>query len=179
MIPFQNTAGAYTGAIDASPSSRFIPVSGGGQFAFSNSAGGAVGPFQASLTIPTTPITWSQRTALNQQTVSRTKGLTVTWSNGDPNSYVQISGRSMGSLGSTGIVEFTCSAPASAGQFTIPNTVLASLPAASLTANIADPAYVPVLQVTQSSLPLSLTLTGLDFASIQSIVSYTIMVSYQ
>jgi hypothetical protein len=179
MIPFQNTAGAYTGGIDSSPSDRFIPAGGGGQFTFSNGNSGAAGQFQASLTVPTTPFNWSQRTALNQQTVNRAKGLTVTWSNGDPNSYVQISGRSMGSLGSTGVVEFTCSAPASAGQFTIPSTVFASMPAASLTQNIADPAYVPILQVAQLSLPQSFSVPNLDFASIQFIASYSIMVSYQ
>jgi hypothetical protein len=177
LIPFQNTAGAYSGGIDASPGNLFISGSGGGQFMFSNGDGGdAIGPFQTSITTASAQFNWPQRTPLNRLPVSRAGGFTVTWSNADPNSYVQISGRSPGSVGT---VEFTCSAPASAGSFVIPDAVLESVPAASLTANISDPAYVPILQVAQFSLPQLFSGPNLDFASVQSIVSYSIVVSYQ
>jgi uncharacterized protein (TIGR03437 family) len=178
LIPFQNTAGSYSGGLDTSPANRFIPASGGGQYTFSNGAGGgAIGPFQANSAIIASPLfNWPQGTTLNMGTVNLNSGITVNWSSGDPNSYVQISGRSPGP---EGIVAFTCSAPATAGQFTIPSSVLTAVPAASIAANITNPAFVPILQITQLSLPQSFAAPSLDFASVQSIVSYTIVVNYQ
>jgi hypothetical protein len=60
--------------------------------------------------------------------VSRANGITFTWTGGAANSIVQIQGgNSTDNTGSNG-VSFTCFAAASAGTFTIPPSVLLTLP---------------------------------------------------
>ncbi len=181
LIPFQNSAGAYSGIIGGGNNQpMFIPESGGGQYTFANGTGGAdVGSFQAGLTLASPLLAWPQRTTLNRSTMSLSGGLTVAWSNGNANSFVQISGRSAPPNSSPTIfVEFTCSVPAAAGQFTIPATVLLYLPP-SVTSPDVDPSLTPLLQVSQLSLPQSFAAPNLDFDSVQSIVSITIVVYYQ
>jgi hypothetical protein len=65
-------------------------------------------------------LAWPQRTSLERTTLSRSGGLTLTWSNGNAGSFVQISGRSVSADSSSVPAQFTCSVPAAAGQFTIP-----------------------------------------------------------
>ena len=97
----------------------FIPDSGG-TFNFDNGPGGPdIGAFKASLTLGT-PLVWSN--AANITTVNRSNGVTVTWTGGSPNSYVQVSGTAVAASGSPGAVAvfFTCAAPVAANQFTVP-----------------------------------------------------------
>jgi uncharacterized protein (TIGR03437 family) len=101
-----------------------------GQYTVDNGAGGTdVGPFQAMLTIPNPPFTWTNQNSI--LTVPRTQDLTVTWSGGDSaNEYVVIGGASTRTdlqvIGS-----FVCTERSSAGQFTVPSEVLSNLPASS------------------------------------------------
>jgi len=177
LILDQNTAGAYTGAIDASPNSLFISNGGGGQFTFDNGSGGSdVGQFQASLTLASPLISWPQAAGLNGGSAGLS-GLTVNWSGGDPNGFVLISGRSTYFAASNVITEFTCAAPSAAGQFTIPDSVARSMPTGSI--QYANPAFVPVLQLVQSSLPQTFSAPSLDFATIQAITSVTIVVAFK
>lgn len=74
------------------------------------------------------------------------------------------------------IVEFTCAAPASAGSLTIPDTVLLSMPGSNI--SFVDPGLVPILQVMEASQPQTFTASGLDFATIQSMISYSVGVNY-
>jgi uncharacterized protein (TIGR03437 family) len=61
--------------------------------------------------------------------VNRSQGVTVTWTGGDPNGFVYVSGNSILAQGNGAM--FTCTAPASAGTFTVPSMVTMSLPASS------------------------------------------------
>ena len=54
--------------------------------------------------------------------IDRSNPLTITWSGGDSNGYVQISGHARGA-------SFVCAAPTSPGEFTIPSSILLGLPA--------------------------------------------------
>jgi len=130
-----------------------------GNYTIDNSSGGAdIGAFKASLTIPE-PLVWTNKDAV--RSVSGSKNVTITWSGGGPNDVVSI-------IGITGLAsilidtEFFCSAPASAGTFTIPSEVLALLPQAGLDASHEPGAdlivgLVPSLAQTNFSAP------GLDF----------------
>jgi hypothetical protein len=57
--------------------------------------------------------------------IDRTQPLTITWSGGDSNGWVDIQGYA--GVG-TYNVSFECAAPTSAGQFTIPSSILLAMP---------------------------------------------------
>jgi hypothetical protein len=150
-------AGAYFSTItplDAGPSikvtgpngSQTIPANGQGQATLTDGAGGNflspgaytvtgtgganVGSFSAPYTIPTPPILTSPTTGPSGPPVpvNRANGITFTWTGGAANSYIQIQGgNSTDNSGAVG-VSFTCSVAASAGTFTIPPSVLLTLP---------------------------------------------------
>lgn len=114
-------------------STAIIP-STGGAFTFDNGSGGPdVGPFEAKLNVSlATPLVWTNRPAITE--INRATGQLIKWTGGLPGSYVNIFGYSsvhqFGHFpnGSTLYAYFTCSAPASAEQFTVPAAVLNSLP---------------------------------------------------
>ncbi len=124
--------GSYTEPFGTSPA---IVPSTGGTFTFDNGSGGTdVGAFTASLSGSlTTPLVWTNRSAITA--VERAKGQSITWTGGSPGSYVSIFGYSSFAVGAPEggntflYAYFTCSAPVSDGQFTVPATVLESLPA--------------------------------------------------
>lgn len=101
-----------------------------GPYTADNGAGGTdVGPFQAALTIPQATFTWANQDTITE--VDRTKDLTVTWTGADPaNEFVAVAGISA-NVDSDVSGAFVCSAQPSAGSFTVPSTVLSSLPANS------------------------------------------------
>jgi hypothetical protein len=114
--------------------STFIP-STGGTFTFSNGSGGAnVGPFTVNLTFPNPPLVWTNQSAA--ATVTRSSGLTVTWTGGSSGTYVSISGNSSSTAGVSGM--YTCIAPVSAGTFTVPVYVLGTLPAGTGTTTVTN-----------------------------------------
>jgi uncharacterized protein (TIGR03437 family) len=128
--------------------SSFISKSGG-SFSFSNGPGGTnVGAFNTSITLPP-EVTWTNMSAAS--TVNRSQGLTITWSGGTPGTFVEIDGTAPTTDGSL-TQEFTCAAPASAGQMTVPPSVLLAMPAASN----------GQLIVYTYALPVAFTATGLD-----------------
>lgn len=103
-----------------------IPPSGG-SFTFDNSTGGVdVTAITASLSVGA-PLTWTNMSSFT--TVNRANSATVTWTGGS--GYVQIVGSSFSAqdAASSYAGTFICTAPASAGTFTIPSSVLRSIPA--------------------------------------------------
>ena len=161
-----NQNGVYQGTGPQLP--VFIPTSGG-TFTVSNGTGGNdIGPFSVTVTL-TNPLTWSNQSGLG--TVTRSQGATVQWTGGDPNSFVQISGKSATTSNNQPVgAFFNCTAPVSAGQFTVPATVLQSLPAGSGAA---------FLTVANYTYPKAFTASGLDLGSMSAFVAYTSPVSYQ
>ena len=98
-----------------------------GTFTAAGAGGAAVGPFTATVTIPASPTLVSP---VNNATVSRSSGLTVTWTGGGSgNVLMEVAGCTDSSC-NTGAVA-ACSAPASTGTFTIPPSVLLALPTGS------------------------------------------------
>ncbi len=105
----------------------FIPTADG-TLIFDNGTGGAdVGAFTANLTLGA-PLVWLNEAAIT--TVNRSNGVTVNWAGGAANSYVQISGMSVARSGPLVVLNafFTCAAPVTANQFTVPPAVLLALP---------------------------------------------------
>ena len=123
-----------------------------GTWNVSNGAGGAdVGPLSFRLPVPQ-PITWTNRDSLIGGTIDRTQPLTITWSGGDSNGYVDIQGYtfsaaplSFADQNGFFFVGFECSAPVAAGQFSIPPSILLGMP--------PNPSPSSNLQVSTFALP--------------------------
>jgi len=95
-----------------------------GAYTFSGPGGADVSPFSASFTIPA--FTWTNKPANNGVlTVNRQQALTINWTGGDPNGYVQIQGSSGNNSAQA---NFTCSFPTAPGTATIPPNVLLAMP---------------------------------------------------
>jgi uncharacterized protein (TIGR03437 family) len=123
---------------------------------FSNPGGPDVGPSNFSFTMPA-KVTWTNQNNLSGNPIDRTQPLTITWSGGDSNGYVDIVGT--GQTGPAGAPAFTsyfqCAAPTAGGSFTIPAAVLQGLP--------AGPGAYSSLQVSTNTMVLTLpAITGFD-----------------
>lgn len=91
-----------------------------GDYTLTGFGGSDVGAFQVRMSMPP-PIVWTNAASITN--VTRSQGVTVTWTGGDPTGFVYITGYS-GAM-------FTCTAPASAGAFTVPPLVTNALPASA------------------------------------------------
>lgn len=100
---------------------------GAGSYSITGPGGANVGPFSATLTIGN-PLVWTNTD--DAKTVTRSSPLTVRWTGGDSGSIVTITGTSVTTSGSGGA--FICLANRSAGQFTIPASIMTQLPASSV-----------------------------------------------
>jgi len=109
--------GFYTGTVPTIPST-------GGAYVFNGSGGTDVGGFSTTVSFPNPLLVWTNQGAA--ATVARNQGLTVNWTGGPSGSYVIISGSS---ASGTATGSYTCFAPQSAGQFTVPSYILLGLPA--------------------------------------------------
>jgi uncharacterized protein (TIGR03437 family) len=124
--------GDISDSVPPGASPQIIPPTGGA-FTFDNGPGGPdVGPFTATLTVNVAPqLVWTNSSAITA--VNRASGQQVTWTGGIPGSYISIFGYtvapqySAAGSGSDVYTAFICTAPLSAGQFTIPAAVLESL----------------------------------------------------
>lgn len=148
--------GYYTSVPDAFGS--LVP----GTYQVTSSGGSGVAPFSASLTVPI-DLTWTNQNALTSSGINRANPLTVNWSGGDPTAFAVIVGSSA-NPNTAGIsigASFTCVAPIGANTFTIPPSVLLSLPATAS-------GGTGVLAVGTVSAPQSFEATGLTAAYLAS-----------
>jgi uncharacterized protein (TIGR03437 family) len=116
-----------------------------GTYTFTGSGGKDVGSFKVALNVQA-PLSLTNRAAL--QTITRSQGATVTWSGGFPNGDVQVNS---GVGGPFGTLRFYCHAPSSAGQLTIPPSILLAMPPGGGT-----------LVVTNYTAPQTVSASGLD-----------------
>jgi uncharacterized protein (TIGR03437 family) len=127
-------------------------VAAGGAFTFKGSGGADVGSFTSTITLANPVLTWTNQTAA--ATIDRTQGLTVTWTGGNPGSFVFITGDSSTTTAtSLGVIGgYTCLAKVEDGQFTVPSYILLSLPPGNGGTEV------------QNYITSSLSATGLDMA---------------
>ena len=166
--PVPATAPPPPGSFAATLPAGFIPPATGGTFTFTGTGGKDVGPFTASISY-TNPVSWSNMTAIT--TVSRSQGVTLNWTGGDPHSYILISGGSSSPqtpqypvLGAG----FFCYAATSAGSFTIPSSVLLAMPIGQGS-----------LTLQNATTPQPFTASGLTYGDIAASFSFSIIVPYQ
>lgn len=126
MTKSTQVAGTYSGTFVSgiSQSSYLVP----GSYSISGPGGADVGVFQASLTAGAS-LNWTNQSSIT--TVNRSQDLNITWTGGGTG-LVTIAGTSVAGTGNAAIgAVFTCTAPASLGQFTVPAAVLLALPVSS------------------------------------------------
>jgi uncharacterized protein (TIGR03437 family) len=179
-MPLQSSANADT-YLTGSSNTSFIPASGG-TFTFNNGSGGPdVGAFtSAQLQVPA-PLVWTNMNAIT--TVTRSAGVTVQWTGGDPGTYATITGYSIGSLNGSSSQfvggAFTCLAPVPAGQFTVPSAVLLSLPASYALSEGGVGFALGSLSVGNYVKPVALNAPGIDYGYVSAGFVDTNTVTYQ
>jgi hypothetical protein len=144
------------GAFYANLAVGAIPQSGG-SFTFTGSGGADVGPFTATINLSPL-LAWTNTSAA--ATIDRTQGLLLTWTGGNPGTYVYIGGTSLSTptLG----VGYTCLAPVDAGQFTVPSYILSALPAGNGGTSLQNVLYSTL---SASGLDVGLALGGSSFST--------------
>jgi uncharacterized protein (TIGR03437 family) len=124
------------------------PSVASGTYTFTASGGANVGSFKVSVNFQT-PLTLTNKSAL--AVITRSQGATVTWSGGFPNGDVQVNA---GIGDQYGTVRFYCHAPSSAGQLTIPASILMAMPAGGGSLTVTN--TTPFQTVTASGLDVGL-----------------------
>jgi uncharacterized protein (TIGR03437 family) len=102
-----------------------------GTWGFSNSGGADVSPLNFNFPVAA-QVTWTNEVALaTGNAIPRSKALTITWTGGDANGFVDILGQAQigPSQNPTFTFYFDCSAPTAAGQFIIYPSTLLAMPA--------------------------------------------------
>jgi hypothetical protein len=102
-----------------------------GTYTFTGTGGPDIGMFSTQLTLPGGGSSYTTSTLNNVTSVTRSQGLTVTWTlpkNSDADlMFIQISGYAFAPNFPYG-ADFVCNVPLAAGRFTIPPAVLLALP---------------------------------------------------
>jgi uncharacterized protein (TIGR03437 family) len=146
--------GGYNSMISANGS-----YLGAGAYTVSAPGGADVPKFNAQITIPTMPtMTSPVPDTPNPTAVTRSSGLTVTWTGGQPNQVIQLEGFNATDNTYNIGADFVCAVPATAGTFTIPPSVLQAVPAGSFGG----------LTLRSFATPVSITGTGLNVAFMQA-----------
>lgn len=128
--------------------------------AFTLTAPGGSGQGAVSFNVPMPqPVAWTNMNQLLATKIDRTQPLSITWTGGDANGFVEIIG--LAQLGPqnapTYTIGFDCTAPVSASQFTIPAAVLQAMPSGAS-------AYAS-LQVNTDAIPGNIgSVPGFDFS---------------
>ena len=154
------------------PTDYFISIGQGyyspGNYTVTGPGGADVGPFTAMLAIPSLAV-WTNQASLT--TVTRANGLTVTWTGG-ASQYILITGGSFTDTSlNTGAI-FFCLASGDAGTFTVPASVLLTLPAVAASPN-------GYLTFQPAASPVTFTATGLTLGSIDFNSNVTNQVTYK
>ena len=185
LMPEPSNKGGYTATLGGGSGPGALPLYlSQGSYAIDNGSGGAdVKSFKFNIPVPP-PLNWTNMNSVGP--IIRANGQLVTWTGGDPNGIVTISGDSIvistDSNGKSTAVGafFTCHAPDSAGQFTIPAPVLLSLPPSSVISPVPGVSIdVGSLSLGASSLPVTFTAEGLDYGFAGSSVTTAKTLAYQ
>lgn len=151
------------GAFYSLLTSGAIPQTGG-TFTFTGSGGADVGSFTSTIVFTNPLLTWTNQSVA--ATIDRTKDLQVTWTGGNPGTYVFISGTSTTPPPQL-IGAFTCLAKVDDGKFTVPSYILSALPAGKGGTLIQNNVYS------------ALSASGLDIGLADGDVSFSVTSTYQ
>jgi hypothetical protein len=131
-----------------------------------------VQPPTHTITLPQ-PFHWNEQTTIRE--IDRTQPVTLTWTGGDANTYVVVTGLAMDPA--SVYTQFACTAPTSAGAITIPRDILASM----IPSFVNPGSTVPTGQLFMYNyvLPQKFTASGVDSGNVSYFVGYTTLVDYK
>jgi len=155
--------GAYYAPLTAAD----IPPSGG-VYTFKGTGGADVGAFTSTVTLANPLVTWTNPSVAAN--IDRSQPLKITWTGGNPGSYLFISGSSTvvtTTLADRVTVGYTCLAKVEDGQFTVPSHILSSLPAGSGSAAV------------QNSVDVPLSAPGIDIGSTTAAITYSVLSQFK
>jgi uncharacterized protein (TIGR03437 family) len=145
-----------------------------GTYTVTAPGGSSVGGFTASIDISSSAaaFVWTNEKTVATSAIDRSQPLTITWTGGDPNGFVDITAIGSTATASggpvTGVTPGTlveCLVSSSAGTFTIPTFVLSALPSTQASASIIPPGELLVGPASGAT-KVSPTPSGLDAAYI-------------
>ena len=176
MTPVAQSPGNYSAQLSGQPTDPFggggTPYLDPGAYTFDNGSGGsAVGAFRTTHTMPAA-LTWTNEASITA--VTRSQGVLITWTGGDPNSFVYISGSSVNTTNNVGAV-FVCMERASVGSFTVPSGVLLALPAGAAGATFPTGSLI----VGSVTTPSRFNAPGLDAGYVSASSFTSKLVNYQ
>ncbi len=152
------SGGTYKGTLSANGS--YLSA---GTYMVSVPGGGDVAKFSVPVTIPAMPtMTYPTPDAKSPTAATRADGLTVTWTGGQANELIQIEGFNATDNTYSAGADFLCTAPATAGTFTIPPSVLLAMPPGSF-GGLVLRSYVTPVSI--SGTGLSIAYLNADYAS--------------
>jgi uncharacterized protein (TIGR03437 family) len=128
------SAGSFATVLGSSDSGQMYLNPG--SYTFNGSGGAAVGSFQGQVQMPG-PVAWTNQNTFT--TVNRSQSATLQWTGGASGGHVYITGASFATSSGPGAM-FSCTASASAGQFTLPSIVLLALPPSAA----STPGYISI-----------------------------------
>jgi uncharacterized protein (TIGR03437 family) len=147
-----------------------------GTYTVTAPGGTAVGGFTATIDVSSSAAAfqWTNQKAVATSAIDRSQPLTITWTGGDPDGFVDItaigstatavSGPVTGANGTPGaLVE--CLVSANAGTFTIPSFVLSALPNTQASGSVIPPGEL-LVGPASGAVKVSPTPSGLDAAYI-------------
>jgi len=170
--------GTYFGLLNASDGSRYLW--GGLSYSVSGPGGSDIGSFSVTQKLNSTAALIAS--PASGQSVSLKSDLTVQWSGGNPNQqngYFTIGGVSFADEAQTQYMEFQCSAPISASQFTVPAWVLSTLPASAIAHNGNQAIPLGYIWIGEYDTPTMFQAKGLDRGLITDIFYLPRNVQYQ
>jgi uncharacterized protein (TIGR03437 family) len=145
-----------------------------GTYTVTAPGGNSVGAFTASIDVSSNAadFVWTNEKTVGTSAIDRSQPLTITWTGGDPNGFVDITAIGSTATASggpvTGVTPGTlveCLVSASAGTFTIPTFVLSALPSTQASASSIPPGEL-LVGPASGAIPVTPTPSGLDAAYI-------------
>jgi hypothetical protein len=168
-------SGSYAYTSNAPQRPLFLPAETGGMFRFIAPGGEDVGAHEVSIET-TAPVRWTNR--LNLTEINRASELEVTWTGGDPNSFVIIAGGTSNGANPQLTTSFNCGARVGAGRFTIPREILSSLvPSFTVPGPISPP--TGQLSISTFKIPAKFEAPGIDVGNISYQTAETQLVHYR
>jgi hypothetical protein len=177
-MPLTTSNGVYN--YSTSGLTDFIPAAGG-SFTFTGPGGPDVGAFNAGPIQIGAPVAFTNASGISP--VTRSNGLTVSWTGGQAGTYVGITGFSLaaqsGASGTYLVGFFSCRAPVAAGTFTVPASVLQELPVSSTLSENGVTESLGFLLLSNLAAPGTFTATGIDLGLVEAGVEEFLTVAYK
>ncbi len=178
LLPAQDQLGYYSATLSSGTPPTQKLFLNPGTYAIDNGSGGAdVQGFSFSMNVPAA-LTWKELNTIGDNPITRSAGVTVTWSGGAPGTFAYITGTSVQSSPLV-TATFVCLAPVEAGTFTVGPDVLLQLPASEVISSGGFSIPTSFMGVGNSAPAVRFTAPGIDLGLATFSVTNSAGVNFQ